>query len=118
MVSIGFNAILFAVLTRIYVLQAGIIPREPKYIKIFKHVNLEMGLVAGVIILLAGIIGFIISIIIWNHERFGRMDNPELTMRIVVPSVVAMSLGSQIILSSFFLSIMGIEREPYALKLF
>ena len=118
MVSIGFNAILFAVLTRIYVLQAGIIPREPKYIKIFKHVNLEMGLVAGIIILLAGIIGFIISIIIWNHERFGRMDNPELTMRIVVPSVVAMSLGSQIILSSFFLSIMGIEREPYALKLF
>jgi len=118
MVSIGFNAVLFAVLTSVYVLQAGIIPREPKYLRTFKKVSLETGLAVGGIVLLAGIIGFVISILMWNQEGFGRMDSPELTMRIVVPSVVAMSLGSGIILSSFFLSILGIEREPYVLKLF
>ena len=118
MVSIGFNAVLFAVLTSVYVLQAGIIPREPKYLRAFKKVSLETGLAVGGIVLLAGIIGFVISILMWNQEGFGRMDSPELTMRIVVPSVVAMSLGSGIILSSFFLSILGIEREPYVLKLF
>jgi hypothetical protein len=31
---------------------------------------------------------------------------------------VAMSLGSQIILSSFFISILGIEREAFVVRLF
>lgn len=117
MVSIGFNAVLFAVLTRIYVLQTGAIPKKPKYLRFFKRVNLEMGLASGAVVLLAGIVGLIISVVMWNQQGFGRMDNPEQTMRIVVPSVVAMSLGSQIILSSFFLSIMGIEREGLLVKL-
>lgn len=117
MVSIGFNAVLFAVLTRVYVLQAGIIPKEPRYLRFFKRVNLEMGLITGAIILLIGLGGLIASVVVWNSEGFGRMDNPEVTMRIVIPSVVAMSLGSQIILSSFFLSILGIEREPRLIKL-
>lgn len=117
MVTIGFNGVLFAVLSRIYALQSGILPKEPKYLKFFKYVNLEMGLAVGAGILLLGIIGAIVSVVIWNYEGFGRMDNPAITMRIVVPSVVAMSLGSEIILTSFFLSILGIEREPVVLKI-
>ena len=117
MVSIGFNAVLFAVLSNIYALQSGILPKEPKYIRFFKYVNLERGLATGASVLLVGIIGAIMSVVVWNYEGFGRMDNPAMTMSIVVPSVVAMSLGSEIILTSFFLSILGIEREPVVLRI-
>ena len=34
------------------------------------------------------------------------------TMRIVIPAVVALMLGVQTIFSSFFLSVLGIRREP------
>ena len=118
MISIGFNAVLFAVLTRIYAVQAGMLPREPKYVGFFRYVNLEMGLAVGAFIFLLGLVGLVISIMMWNEVGFGRMNDPETTMRVVVPSVVAMSLGSQIILSSFFISILGIEREAFVVRLF
>jgi glycosyltransferase involved in cell wall biosynthesis len=118
MISIGFNAVLFAVLTRIYAVQAGMLPREPKYVRFFRYVNLEMGLAVGAFIFLLGLVGLVISIMMWNQVGFGRMNEPETTMRVVVPSVVAMSLGSQIILSSFFISILGIEREAFVVRLF
>jgi hypothetical protein len=118
MISIGFNAVLFAALTRIYAVQVGMLPREPKYVRFFRYVNLEMGLVVGAFIFLLGLVGLVISIMMWNQVGFGRMNDPETTMRVVVPSVVAMSLGSQIILSSFFISILGIEREAFVVRLF
>jgi len=118
MISIGFNAVLFAILTRIYAVQAGMLPREPKYVRFFRYINLEMGLAVGAFIFLLGLVGLVISIMMWNQVGFGRMNDPETTMRVVVPSVVAMSLGSQIILSSFFISILGIEREAFVVRLF
>jgi hypothetical protein len=118
MISIGFNAVLFAVLTRIYAVQAGMLPWEPKYVRFFRYINLEIGLAVGAFIFLLGLVGLVISIMMWNQVGFGRMNDPETTMRVVVPSVVAMSLGSQIILSSFFISILGIEREAFVVRLF
>lgn len=118
MISIGFNAVLFAVLTRIYAVQAGMLPWEPKYVRFFRYINLEMGLAVGAFIFLLGLVGLVISIMMWNQVGFGRMNDPETTMRVVVPSVVAMSLGSQIILSSFFISILGIERDAFVVRLF
>jgi hypothetical protein len=40
----------------------------------------------------------------------GNLD-PIRTMRVVIPSVTALTLGFEIILSSFFLSILGIKRR-------
>ena len=46
----------------------------------------------------------------WAQRGFGAND-PGFAMRLVVPSVVLLSLGAQTIFSSFFLSLLGMKRE-------
>jgi hypothetical protein len=46
----------------------------------------------------------------WESVRFGPLDL-EKTMRLVIPGIVCCTLGFQTILSSFFLSILGIVRR-------
>ena len=45
----------------------------------------------------------------WWREGFGSLDYPS-TMRWVVPGVTFAVLGFQTILSSFFISILGLRR--------
>jgi hypothetical protein len=47
---------------------------------------------------------------IWSGRDFGALD-PFRVFRIVIPSATAITLGSQIILSSFFMSILGLRRK-------
>ena len=44
-----------------------------------------------------------------DGASFADLD-PERSLRVVVPSVVALTLGFQVALSSFFLSILGLSR--------
>ncbi len=46
----------------------------------------------------------------WGAASFGELD-PRRTLRLVVPAVLALVLGSQVILSSFFLSVLGLSRR-------
>lgn len=109
LVYTGFNAVWFAIFSRIYALQAGLIPREPRFLKTFGFITLEVGLGIGSAIFLLGLIGAIASVLVWNRQDFGPLD-PATLMRIVVPSILGLTIGSQILFSSFFLSILRIER--------
>jgi hypothetical protein len=46
----------------------------------------------------------------WSSTHFGNL-NPAKALRIVIPGVVSLTLGFQVILSSFFLSVLGLERR-------
>jgi len=46
----------------------------------------------------------------WQSHHFGALD-PEKTLRIVIPGFVAVTLGIQVVLSSFFMSILGMGRR-------
>jgi hypothetical protein len=70
---------------------------------------LERGLVVGVVLLLVGVAGAIISFVRWQQKDFGSLDF-ELQLRIVVPSALALVLGSWAILSSFLASILGFDK--------
>jgi hypothetical protein len=47
----------------------------------------------------------------WGGQSFGPLD-PRQVMRVVVPAATALVLGCQVVLSSFFLSLlaMGLRR--------
>lgn len=109
-VMIGFNAVLFALMTRVYALRTGFIPKEPRYMRALKVWNLETGLILGVIIFLLGFGGALMSVGIWNSESLGPLD-PVVIMRIIIPSTLGLGLGSQLIFSSFFLSILNMETQ-------
>ncbi|MGZ4816681.1 MAG: hypothetical protein ACXVZV_14795 [Terriglobales bacterium] len=57
-----------------------------------------------------GLVGSIVAFSSWGHHSFGPLD-PVHMLRIVMPSVLALVLGVQIICCSFFLSILGLRRK-------
>jgi glycosyltransferase involved in cell wall biosynthesis len=109
-VLIGFQSINFALFTKIFAITEGLRPEDPRLNKMFRYITLETGLVVGALLFLAGAGMWIVGLTYWDSLHFGPL-NPEKTLRIVIPGLVSMTLGIQIILSSFFLSVLGMARR-------
>ena len=106
----GFQAVVFAVFTKIFGITEGLLPEDPRLSRAFRIFNLEKGLLAGVALLIAGIGIACYSLLLWNRTGFGPM-NPVVLVRLVAAAMVTTILGVQTIFSSFFLSILGMTRK-------
>ncbi len=109
-VVIGFQAIAFAVCTKIFAISEGLLPEDPRLNTLFRYINLEVGLMVGTTLLCIGLFGSIYAVGAWGARSFGPLDPPR-TLRIVIPAITSLTLGCQIILSSFFLSVLGLRRR-------
>jgi hypothetical protein len=107
---VGFQAVLFAVLTKVFAITSGLLPQDPRLEKLFKLVNLERGLLTGAAIMLGGFGLAVYSVLRWKGVHFGDLG-PEQLMRVVASALVMIVLGAQITLFSFFLSILGTARR-------
>ncbi|MFZ3200796.1 MAG: hypothetical protein WA175_06570, partial [Candidatus Acidiferrales bacterium] len=70
----------------------------------------ETGLVVGALLILTGAGLWVFGLSFWRSHHFGALD-PDRTLRIVIPGFVSLTLGIQIVLSSFFLSVLGMARR-------
>ena len=111
-VDIGFQAILFWLFTQVYAGAEGFLPTEPKVQTLLGKLSLERGLLAGAAVGLAGLVGVIFSLTYWQGHAFGHL-NYEHALRLMVPSVTALVLSCQLILGTFFLSILGIKQTRH-----
>jgi len=109
-VILGYQAVVFAVFTKVYAISSGLLPRDERIDRLLRHVTLEAGLVAGAILLLFGLGFSVFAVSVWGQASFAGL-NPAQTMRIIVPAVIALTLGVQTILSSFFLSVLGLKKR-------
>lgn len=109
-IIVGYQAINFAVFTRTYAIENNLLPENKILTKLYGYVNLEVGLVVGGVITLAGLAGSVYSVWIWKKTGFGLLDYSSMT-RIIVPSIVGIVIGLQTILASFFLSVLGIHKK-------
>jgi hypothetical protein len=102
----GYQAILFAIFTRVYVMSERLVPEDERWLRFFRLINLERGLVVAACTLVAGLALLGVAVNQWRESGFGPLDYSE-TMRIVIPGATLTALGFQTILSSFFISILG-----------
>jgi hypothetical protein len=109
-VVIGFQSLVFAVFTKSFAVNEGLLPEDPRMKQLFDRINLEAGLVAGGLLVVAGLVVTVMALSSWGGAAFGELD-PQQTLRLVVPAVVALTLGFQVMLSSFFLSVLGMSRK-------
>ena len=109
-IVVGYQAVVFAVFTKIFAVNEGLLPRTPGVDRVFRHMTLEVGLLGGGIVLLAGIAGSILAFLQWSDVSFGDLD-PTQTLRIIIPSITALIVGFETILASFFLSVLGLKRR-------
>jgi len=109
-IIIGFQAILFAVFTKVFAISEGLLPQDKRLDHLFRYITLEVGLIAASILIVIGVGGSAYAYWFWDQLSFGNLD-PARTMRIVIPSVTSLTLGCQTLFSSFFLSILGMKRR-------
>jgi glycosyltransferase involved in cell wall biosynthesis len=112
MVVIGFQSVLFWLFTQVYAGSEGFLPEEPKVQRLLGKLSLERGLLLGAAIGVAGLVGLIFSLEYWHGQKFGQLDY-EHALRLMIPSVTALIVSCQVILGTFFLSILGIKHTRH-----
>ena len=68
----------------------------------------DVAIVAGAALVLGGIGGAIYAVLQWGHSSFGALVPSEM-MRITIPSVTALAIGTQILFGGFMLGFIEIE---------
>jgi hypothetical protein len=110
-VILGFQAVVFALFTKIFAISEGLLPEDPRLNRVFRYVTLEAGLIVGALLLGVGLLAGIAAVGIWQDAAFGAIDQTSRTLRLVIVSVTALALGLEVVLASFFFSILGLRRS-------
>lgn len=110
LVIIGLQTVAFALFSKVFAINARLIPDDDRVKFVLKIITLERGLILGVLLSLIGIAGSIYAFIAWGERSFGPLV-PSSMMRIVIPSLTFLAVGIQIIFASFFLSVLGVKHK-------
>ena len=116
-VVVGFQLVAFAFFTKVFAIAEGLLPEDPKLSRVFKTFTLEKGIVAGLLILLAGFVMFARALWLWQQANFGLLPSTEENLRRLIPAATLILLGIQSVFSSFFMSVLGlktVKRQPPA----
>ena len=105
---IGFQGVMFALLSRVFAVQERLYPATAGFRRLFRYITLETGLVAGAGIFLAGLALAIYTVAFWRRQQFGPLEL-RAAARLVIPAATGMALGVEIMLFSFFLSTLGLS---------
>lgn len=76
--------------------------------KILRLASLEITIAIGIFLALTGLGGALYAIIQWGHSSFGALI-PSDMMRITIPAVTALAIGTQIVFGGFLLGFIEIE---------
>jgi glycosyltransferase involved in cell wall biosynthesis len=109
-ILLGFQAVIFGVFTKVFAISEGLLPPDDRFKKALRHITLEGGLAVGFILSIFGLGLSFYAVGVWGEAKFGALD-PGQTLRLIIPAVVSLTLGCQIILSSFFLSVLDLKRR-------
>ncbi len=107
-VLIGFQCVTFALLAKVFAINEGLLPEDPRLTRLFKYITLETGLLVGGLLTLGGLIGSVTAVASWNEVAYGPLDTAR-TLRLVIPSALCLMLGCETILASLFLSVLGLR---------
>jgi glycosyltransferase involved in cell wall biosynthesis len=110
LIVVGFDAIAFALLTRVLASSMGFLPSKPILNRLNDRVTLETGLSISAVLLLCGFALAAYAFFRWSSASFGALDS-RIFVRLVITSTTLLTLGSQTALGTFFLSILNLQRR-------
>ena len=106
----GYQAVLFGLFAKTLAVSEGLLPEDAALNRFYGVMNLERGLAAGAVAFVVGMGLLLGAVAQWWGVGFGQLEYAH-TMRWVVPGVTLTALGFQTILSSFFVSILGMHHK-------
>jgi glycosyltransferase involved in cell wall biosynthesis len=107
---IGLQLCFFGVFTRLFAIRVNLLPDAGLSTKIDRVFSLERGVVTGLLVLTCGIFLFGRALLAWADVGFGQMSYPD-SLRMVIPAVTLITVGVQVVFSSFFLSVLSLVRR-------
>jgi glycosyltransferase involved in cell wall biosynthesis len=109
-ILMGYQAVLFGIFAKTLAVNEGLLPEDRAYQRFYQMMNLERGVAAGMAAFALGVVLLLGAVEQWWAVDFGCLEYAR-TMRLVVPGVTLAALGFQTILSSFFVSLLGLKRR-------
>jgi hypothetical protein len=106
----GYQSIMFAVFTKVFAVSENLLPPTPRVDRILKTATLEKCLIVSSLAMIVGILLLAVALLQWRATGYGPLDY-SYTMRWVIPGMTLTALGFQTVLSSFFLSVLGLARR-------
>jgi glycosyltransferase involved in cell wall biosynthesis len=113
-VIIGFQLVAFAFFTKVFAIAEGLLPDDPQFSRVFKFFTLEKGILAGLALLLAGVVLILHALWLWQQTGYGALPYTD-NLRRLIPAATLVVVGIQAVFSSFFLSALGLRtatRKP------
>ena len=107
---LSFQAVVFMIMTKVFAITHELLPWSPRIDRVFRVFTLERGLAAGGLLAALGCLLLLNAFLQWRAVDFGPLDYAK-TMRWVIPGVTVTTIGVQAVLSSFFVSILGLARR-------
>ena len=107
---LGLQAVLFSLLTRVFAISVGLLPEDTDMQTLLRWGSLEKGIMISFFMIVVGLMSSIGALAYWSANLFGAID-PTFSMRLVIPGTILFAMGFQILLSSFFLSILQTKRK-------
>jgi glycosyltransferase involved in cell wall biosynthesis len=109
-VMLGFQILWLWVYAKTHGWISGLLPPDTFSLRLFDHLYLERGLLAGFALFLIGVGLNTWLVFFWVGQDLGPLD-VLVTLRIALWGFLAMFLGVQTIFGSFFLSMLGLSHR-------
>lgn len=109
-IIVGFQSVSFSILTKQFAISEGLLLKTKGFTRISRYLSLEIGLTVSLVLILLGLFGSLRAFLLWRDSFYGPLE-PSSFMRLVIPSTTSLVVGLQLMLSSFFLSILSLKRK-------
>jgi len=107
---LGYQAVWFSIFAKIIAIDSGVLPSDSRLDRFFRLVSLERGVLLGIAAALGGL-GLVLAAV-WRWAEGGFAELPyALGMRLVIPGITLMTLGTQTMFSSFLVSLISLRRK-------
>ena len=110
LVVVGFQIILSYIFVRTFGVNAGLLPADKLTKRVIEGSPVEWGIAIGLLLLLCGLGLIVYGVIAWGNVGFGQLSY-SASLRIVIPGVMFLALGTQITFAGFCLAILGIKHR-------
>jgi len=104
---IGYQAILFSVLTKVYAAHEGFLPMSRRYQRFVERITVERGLLLGIVIFVVGFVIALLQVVRWSGTGFGEQEVAQ-TVRAAIPAALGLIGGFLTIMFSMFAGILTI----------
>src|ERR1035437_2117680 len=110
MVILGVQTISFSVITHAYARIVKLYPAGDSMMERLSSLSLEKGLILGATLFFLGLAMSAAGVVIWAEKGFGDLM-PASMLRVLLPAVLALAMGVQILFTSFLLGVFRIRTK-------